>query len=58
MAVATLLAATKPYDTDTITVRTSKGVKLFNLACLAGDDAVPTYSSHMHPTRHSVVAEA
>ena len=58
MAVATLLAATQPYDTDTITVRASKGVKLLTLPRLASDDSVPFYSSHMHPTRQSVLAEA
>ena len=58
MAVATLSTTTRPYHTDTITVRTSEGVELLDLTCLASDDTVPVYSSHMHPTRQSVVAEA
>jgi len=58
MAVAALLAATRPYHTDTVTVRTSEGVELLDLTCFASDDSVSVYSSHIAPIRNKVTADA
>jgi len=57
-AVPTLGAAAWAYELDAVAVAAGEGVYLLGNAPVIGDDGVTLYSSHMNPTRHSVVAEA
>ena len=57
-AVPSLCAAAWAYELDAVAVRAGEGVHLLGDTPVVGDDGVTLYSSHMHPTRHSVTAEA
>ena len=58
MTVATLGAAARADDLHAITVRTGKGIALLYLPPVTRGDGVAAYSSHIAPTRQSVVTEA
>ena len=57
-AIPTLCATAWAYELDAVAVAAGEGVHLFGDTPVVGDDGVTLYSSHMHPTRHSVTAEA
>ena len=58
MTVATLGAASRADDLHAITVRTGESIMFFHLSPVTCGDSVPAYSSHIAPTRQSVVTEA
>ena len=58
VAIPTQGAAARAYELDAVAVAAGEGVHLFGDTPVIGDDSIAFYSSHMHPTRHSVRAEA
>ena len=58
IAVPTQGATAGAYELDAVAVGASEGVYLLGDTPIVHDDGVTFYSSHMNPTRHSVVAEA
>jgi hypothetical protein len=58
VAIPTLGATARAYELDAVAMRAGEGVHLLGVTPVIGDDSVAFYSSHIAPTRHSVVAEA
>ena len=56
--VPTLGAAPRPDELDPVAMATGEGIEFLDLPPGAGQDTVPAYSSHIAPTRQSVVTEA
>ena len=57
-AVPTLGAAPRPDELDPVAMATGEGIEFLDLPPGAGQDTVSAYSSHIAPTRQSVVTEA